>query len=118
MWGTPKLQRASLFRRVAGGSGGTDETGTSKDAHQLTVKQRGTLRCVPAICDILYSASCALLPYWHRRCTLIPSAGPSASKGIRFKVLLGFFPIKLQQGNPSLLRDLPQCFLVDVSAES
>ena len=32
----------------AGGAGGTDETGTNKDAHQLPVKQWGTLHCVPA----------------------------------------------------------------------
>ena len=45
-------------------------------------------------------------------------ASQSASTGIRFKVLLGIFTIKLQQGNPSLLGDLPQRFLFDVSAES
>ena len=96
------------FTVSSGVAGGTDETGTSKDARQLPVKQRGSLRCVPAICDILHSTSCAMLPYLHRRCTLlISSASPSASTGIGFKVLLRFFPIQSLQGNPSLLRDLP-----------
>ena len=46
----------------AGGAGGTDETGTNKDAHQMPVKPWRTLHCVPAICDLLYSTSCALFP--------------------------------------------------------
>ena len=44
-------------------AGGTDETGLNKHAHQMPVKQWRTLHCVPAIwaiCDIIYSTSCAL----------------------------------------------------------
>ena len=57
-----KLAHDMVQSAAAGGAGGTDETGTNKDAHQLPVKQRGTLRCVPAICDVLFSASCAMFP--------------------------------------------------------
>ena len=58
-----------LFAKVllslifAGGAWGTDETGTNKDAHQLPVKQWGTLHCVPAACDTFNYASCVLLPH-------------------------------------------------------
>ena len=58
-----------LFAKVllslifAGGAGGTDETGTNKDAHQLPVKQWGTLHCVPAACDTFNRASCVLMPH-------------------------------------------------------
>ena len=57
--GDPKLQRALPFSERRG-AGGTDETGTNKDAHQMPVKQWRTLHCVPAICDLLHSTSCAL----------------------------------------------------------
>ena len=45
---------------VAGGAGGTDETGTNKDAHQLPVKQWGTLHCVPAACDKLCTVAASI----------------------------------------------------------
>ena len=52
------------FSQSAGGAGGTQEISrTNKDARQLHVKQWRTLHCVPAIwaiCDIIYSTSCAL----------------------------------------------------------
>ena len=37
-----------LFQFHAGGAGGTDETGTNKDTHQLPVISMGTLSDVPA----------------------------------------------------------------------
>ena len=54
-----------FLNELAEGAGGTNDTGTNKDAHQMPVQQRATLRCVPATCDILHSHSTsgALLPY-------------------------------------------------------
>ena len=62
VWNTCLL-RSLLGLIFAGGAGGTDETGTNKDAHQLPVKQWGTLHCVPAACDTFNRASCVLLPH-------------------------------------------------------
>ena len=45
---------------MQGAAGGTDETGTNKDAHRMPVKQWGTLHCVPAACDFVNRVSCAL----------------------------------------------------------
>ena len=88
--GIPNYNGLYLFQS-AGGAGGTDETGTNKDAHQLPVKQRGTLRCVPAICDVLYSASRTLFPYRYHRCALVFwMRFWSEKQGLRFKVRLGF----------------------------
>ena len=37
-----------MLSSFAGGAGGTDETGTNKDTHQLSVISMGTLIDVPA----------------------------------------------------------------------
>ena len=36
------------FAFLAGGTGGADETGANKDAHQLPVIQLETSNCIPA----------------------------------------------------------------------
>ena len=121
--GDPKLQRALPVSECRG-AGGTDETGTNKDAHQWPVKQRGTLRCVPAICDVLYSASRAMFTSFYRRCTLVRLVSLDALLTVRLKVsgcrcsLASDFISTQTTREPEPLEDPPAYFPFDASAES
>ena len=121
--GIPNYNGLYMFQN-AGGAGGTDETGTNKDAHQLPVKQRGTLRCVPAICDVLYSASRAMFTSFYRRCTLVRLVSLDALLTVRLKVsgcrcsLASDFASTQTTREPEPLEDPPAYFPFDASAES
>ena len=60
---------------IAGGAGGTDETGTNKDTHQLPVISMGTLIDVPAnfpVSSVMASGQ-AEKPHFHVR---LPQSAP------------------------------------------
>ena len=110
--GIPNYNGLYMFQN-AGGARVSQKAGTNEDLLLSCEIDLGRQVDVPAACDIFYSTSRAVFMSFYRRCIFMtPSASPSASTGPRFKVMLGFFTSKSQQGNHSLLKTLRHFLLL------
>ena len=104
--GNPNYNGSVRLQYTAGGAGDTDESGTNKDAHQLSViwQKDASGTYLLRTCDAIVVQ--AVYAGHH----VISSLCKSRS--------LASFLVNQQQGNPSLLRTSHNIFFFDVSSES